>query len=76
MTHYGVIISEKLKFVLKPFSRKASLAKAYLYDVRTKLYVAMDSMHHNGFYSVQMEICSGMIEMVYRINNYYELRYV
>ena len=50
----------------KTYFSKASVAKAYLYDVQTKLYVATDSMQHMQHYSVHMEICSGMIEMVYR----------
>merc|ERR1712021_67643 len=64
----------QLENLLNMMISKASVAKAYLYDVQTKLYVATDSMQHMQHYSVHMEICSGMIEMVYRINNYYECR--
>ena len=45
--------------------------KAYIFDVRTKLYVATDSMQASEM--TVLEICSGMIEMVdgiYRANQY------
>lgn len=49
---------------------KASVEKAYLFDVQTKLYIATDSVQPNEL--TMYEICSGMIEMVDGISNGYE----
>lgn len=48
---------------------KASVEKAYLFDVRTKLYIATDSVQPNEL--TMYEICKGMVEMVDGISNVY-----
>jgi hypothetical protein len=48
------------------------VAKAYLMDVRTKLFIATDSSPAENTQLSIYEICSGMIEMVDGISNVYE----
>lgn len=48
------------------------MAKAYLMDVRTKLFIATDSSPAENTQLSIYEICSGMIEMVDGISNVYE----
>jgi len=50
----------------------ANVAKAYLMDVRTKLFIATDSSPAENTQLSIYEICSGMIEMVDGISNVYE----
>lgn len=50
----------------------ANVAKAYLMDVRTKLFIATDSSPAENTQLSIYEICSGMIEMVDGIANVYE----
>ena len=52
---------------------KASVEKAYLFDVRTKLYIATDSVQPNEL--TMYEICKGMVEMVDGISNVYVERF-
>ena len=51
---------------------KALVDRAYLFDVRTKLYIAMDNI--NSSEQTMLDVCSGMIEMVDGIANYDENR--
>ena len=52
---------------------KALVDRAYLFDVRTKLYIAMDNI--NSSEQTMLDVCSGMIEMVDGIANYDENRW-
>ena len=56
----------------KFFLSNANVAKAYLMDVRTKLFIATDSSPAENTQLSIYEICSGMIEMVDGISNVYE----
>ena len=53
----------------KIFFSKGLVEKAYLFDVRTKLYIATDNIKTSE--ATMYEICSGMIEMVDGISNVY-----
>ena len=57
------------RFYIKSCS-KGLVEKAYLFDVRTKLYIATDNIKPSDL--TMYEICSGMIEMVDGISNVYE----
>jgi Ras-related GTP-binding protein C/D len=59
----------QLENLLNLMSNKASVEKAYLFDVRTKLYIATDSVQPNEL--TMYEICKGMVEMVDGISNVY-----
>jgi len=50
----------QLENLLNLMINKAMVEKAYLFDVRTKLYIATDSVYSE---LTMYEICSGMIEM-------------
>ena len=79
MIKYGSRIFNRRRFIrlllllLIYFSfSNANVAKAYLMDVRTKLFIATDSSPAENTQLSIYEICSGMIEMVDGISNVYE----
>jgi len=64
--------TRQLENLLNLMVNKALVDRAYLFDVRTKLYIAMDNI--NSSEQTMLDVCSGMIEMVDGIANYDENR--
>lgn len=64
-------LEKLLNLIISNGSVHGCADKAYIFDVRTRLYIATDSINNSEL--TMLDICSGMIEMVdgiYRANQY------